>query len=63
MKIDREVLYRELILEPDDLCNECKHMDDCPLLNSIKYGVVDIVDPENFCLEECGCYEDKIREV
>ena len=63
MKIDREVLYREVVVEDDDLCGECKHLQDCPLLNSIKYGVVDIVDPDNFWIEDCGSYEEVIKEI
>lgn len=62
MKLDREVLYRELVLDDEDICNECAHLDDCPLLNSIKYGVVDIVDPDNFFIEDCGAYIDSIKE-
>ena len=63
MRLDREVLYREVIVEEEDICAECSHVDDCPLLNSIKYGVVDIVDPDNFCIEECALYEEDIKEL
>ena len=63
MRLDREVLYREVIVEEEDICSECANVDDCPLLNSIKYGVVDIVDPDNFCIEECEMYEEDIKEL
>lgn len=62
MRIDREVLYREVIVEDDDLCGDCLHLEECPLLNSIKYGVVDIVDPDTFCIEDCESYEEGIKE-
>ena len=58
MKIDREVLYREIVVEEDDLCGVCEKLNDCPLLNSIKFGIVDIVDPDNFCIEDCGSFKE-----
>lgn len=54
MRIEREVVYKEIELDEDDICSTCYHQQDCPLLNNIRTGLVELVYDEP--IAECGMY-------